>query len=159
MGHRHTSEEFGGARGVFGDHSGFAAPIARRDEAGNVIRRGEAAKSIVSPVPAHQIEQPMEAPATPANNPPHRLPVRAALFALRFYKAYLSVLMAGSCRYEPTCSRFAYEAIERFGVARGSWLALKRLLRCHPFSGKFGLDPVPEEWPGIFSGKHKEAHS
>jgi putative membrane protein insertion efficiency factor len=72
--------------------------------------------------------------------------VRAALFALRFYKAYLSVLFAGSCRFEPTCSRYAYEAIERFGVARGIWLGLKRLLRCHPLSRKFGYDPVPEKW-------------
>jgi putative membrane protein insertion efficiency factor len=73
-------------------------------------------------------------------------PVRAALFALRFYKAYLSVLFAGSCRFEPTCSRYAYEAIERFGLPRGIWLGLKRLLRCHPLSRKFGYDPVPEKW-------------
>jgi putative membrane protein insertion efficiency factor len=67
-----------------------------------------------------------------------------ALLALRFYKAYLSLLFAGSCRFEPTCSQFSYEAIERFGVVRGSWLTLKRLARCQPFSGKFGYDPVPE---------------
>jgi len=72
--------------------------------------------------------------------------VRAALFALSFYKAYLSVLFAGTCRYEPTCSRYAYQAIERFGVARGVWLGLKRLLCCHPLSGRFGYDPVPEKW-------------
>jgi putative membrane protein insertion efficiency factor len=75
-----------------------------------------------------------------------RFGVRAALFALSFYKAYLSVLFAGTCRYEPTCSRYAYEAIERFGVLRGGWLGLKRLLRCHPLSGRFGYDPVPEKW-------------
>ncbi len=69
-----------------------------------------------------------------------------ALSALRFYKAYLSLLVGGSCRFEPTCSMYAYEAVERFGVARGSWLALKRLLRCHPLSGRFGYDPVPETW-------------
>jgi putative membrane protein insertion efficiency factor len=72
------------------------------------------------------------------------LSVRLALFALRFYKAYLSMLFAGSCRFEPTCSRYAYEAIERFGLRRGSWLTLKRLLRCQPLSRKFGYDPVPE---------------
>jgi putative membrane protein insertion efficiency factor len=72
--------------------------------------------------------------------------VRVALFALRFYKAYLSILFAGSCRFEPTCSRYAYEAIERFGVTRGVWLGLKRLLRCHPLSRKSGCDPVPEKW-------------
>ncbi len=74
------------------------------------------------------------------------IPARAALFALRFYKAYLSILFAGSCRFEPTCSRYAYEAIERYGVARGVWLGLKRLLHCHPLSRKFGYDPVPVKW-------------
>jgi len=76
----------------------------------------------------------------------HTVPlrVRAALFALRFYQAYLSFLFAGNCRFEPSCSQYAYQAIERFGVARGVWLGTKRLLRCHPFSGKFGHDPVPE---------------
>jgi putative membrane protein insertion efficiency factor len=73
------------------------------------------------------------------------IPVRVALLALRFYKTYLSILFAGSCRFEPTCSRYAYEAIERFGMARGVWLGLKRLLRCHPLSRKFGYDPVPEK--------------
>jgi uncharacterized protein len=74
------------------------------------------------------------------------IPIRGALFALRFYKAYLSVLFVGSCRFEPTCSRYAYEAIERFGVARGICLGLKRLLRCHPLSRTFGYDPIPEKW-------------
>ena len=78
-----------------------------------------------------------------------RIGVDAALFALRFYKAYLSMLFAGGCRFEPTCSRYAYEAIERFGVARGSWLTLKRLVRCQPFSRKFGYDPIPETWDDI----------
>jgi uncharacterized protein len=73
--------------------------------------------------------------------------VTTALFALRCYKAYLSVLFAGSCRFEPTCSQYSYEAIERFGVARGTWLTLKRLARCQPFSRRFGCDPVPEDWP------------
>ena len=71
--------------------------------------------------------------------------VRFALFALDCYKSYLSVLLAGTCRFEPTCSRYMYEAIARFGAARGMWLGLKRLARCHPFSKKFGYDPVPEK--------------
>ena len=89
--------------------------------------------------------------------------VQAALLALRFYKAYLSVLFAGSCRFKPTCSRYAYEAIERFGMTRGMWLGLKRLLRCHPLSRKFGDDPVPEKWEKMPSnsaaqqGLHREA--
>jgi putative membrane protein insertion efficiency factor len=90
--------------------------------------------------------------------------VRAALFALSFYKAYLSVLFAGTCRYEPTCSRYAYEAIERFGVLRGGCLGLKRLLRCHPLSGRFGYDPVPEKWEEMRAnsdvvGKTREVQS
>ena len=90
---------------------------------------------------------PAPTPLGPAAHREERsVAVRAALFALRFYKAYLSILMAGSCRFEPTCSRYAYEAIERFGVTRGIWLGLKRLLRCHPLSRKFGYDPVPEKW-------------
>jgi hypothetical protein len=72
--------------------------------------------------------------------------VRIALFAIRCYKSYLSVLFAGACRFEPTCSQYAYEAIERFGVLRGTWLGIKRLSRCHPFSGKFGYDPIPENF-------------
>ena len=71
--------------------------------------------------------------------------VRAALFALDFYKAFLSPILAGTCRYEPSCSRYTYDAIERFGVWRGIWLGTKRLLRCHPLSRRFGSDPVPEK--------------
>ena len=82
----------------------------------------------------------------PIRSEKRSIPVRVALVALRFYKAYLSILFAGSCRFEPTCSRYAYEAIERFGVLCGVWLGLKRLLRCHPLSRKFGYDPVPEKW-------------
>ncbi|MGB2643832.1 MAG: membrane protein insertion efficiency factor YidD [Candidatus Acidiferrum sp.] len=71
--------------------------------------------------------------------------VKAALAALRIYKVYLSAHMPGGCRFEPTCSVYAYQAIERFGVLRGMWLGLKRLLQCHPLSRKFGYDPVPDK--------------
>jgi len=77
--------------------------------------------------------------------------VRAALFALRFYKAYLSILFAGNCRFQPSCSRYAYEAIERFGVLKGIWLGTKRLLRCQPLWRKTGYDPVPEKWENMTS--------
>jgi putative membrane protein insertion efficiency factor len=88
--------------------------------------------------------------------------VRIALLALRVYKAYLSMWFAGSCRFEPTCSQYAYEAIERFGVARGVWLGMKRLLRCHPLSRRFGYDPVPEKWeemPSKTMAAANEVHS
>jgi putative membrane protein insertion efficiency factor len=82
-----------------------------------------------------------------------------ALGALRFYKAYLSLLLGGSCRFVPTCSVYAYEAVERFGVAHGTWLTLKRLLRCHPLSRKFGYDPVPDATPHHTVSGPEEAHS
>jgi len=85
--------------------------------------------------------------------------VRLALFALSLYKAYLSPHLVGTCRYTPTCSRYAYEAIERFGVARGSWLALKRLGRCQPLSKRFGYDPVPEKWENMSSTSSLPADS
>jgi putative membrane protein insertion efficiency factor len=92
------------------------------------------------------------------------LPIRSvaqksALFALRFYKTYLSMFSGGSCRFEPTCSIYAYQAVERFGVARGSWLALKRLLRCQPLSRKFGYDPVPDALHASAGVTPEEAHS
>ena len=90
---------------------------------------------------------------------PHSVAQKCALFALRFYKTYLSVFASGSCRFEPTCSMYAYEAVERFGVARGSWLALKRLLRCQPLSRKFGYDPVPDAAHPSVPVTPEEAHS
>jgi uncharacterized protein len=90
---------------------------------------------------------------------PRNLGVRLTLAALQFYKAYLSVLVGGSCRFVPTCSMYAYEAVERFGVARGAWLTLKRLLRCHPLSRKFGYDPVPDLNTRPTSAAPEEAHS
>ena len=67
---------------------------------------------------------------------------RAATAVLRFYKATVSPLLPRACRYEPTCSVYARAAIERYGLPRGAWLAVKRLARCHPFRPG-GFDPVP----------------
>ncbi|MHB1766640.1 MAG: membrane protein insertion efficiency factor YidD [Phycisphaerae bacterium] len=66
----------------------------------------------------------------------------ALLFFIRVYQVTLSPLLGGHCRYEPTCSIYAIEAIKEHGPWRGGWLALTRLLRCHPFV-KGGYDPVP----------------
>ena len=65
------------------------------------------------------------------------------LSALRFYKAHVSPNLPAACRYTPTCSEYAMEAIERHGVLRGGWLTTRRLLACNPFSHG-GYDPVPE---------------
>ena len=60
---------------------------------------------------------------------------------LRLYKTFLSPFLPPSCRFEPTCSRYAMEAVEKHGAIRGTWLATKRILRCQPFC-KGGYDPV-----------------
>ena len=74
--------------------------------------------------------------------PARRLAVRAVLFLIRAYQLLFSPLFAGSCRFVPSCSAYAAEAVERHGAWRGGWLALRRLGRCHPL-GSHGLDPVP----------------
>ena len=71
---------------------------------------------------------------------------RALRLAVRLYQVALSPLLPPSCRYTPTCSAYAVEALERHGALTGSWLALRRLLRCHPIrflGGGGGFDPVP----------------
>lgn len=131
MGHRHSPEELG------------RADTITRVDAGSFA----AAEGSVKTLPNSS-----DAPAsegrryTIGTRHHYSWGVRTVLFALNCYKSYLSPWFAGSCRFEPTCSRYAYEAIARFGVARGMWQGMKRLLRCHPLSRKFGHDPVPEKW-------------
>lgn len=61
---------------------------------------------------------------------------------ISFYREVISPLTPKSCRYLPTCSEYGYEAIQRYGILKGSWLLLRRIARCHPFC-KGGFDPVP----------------
>jgi len=67
---------------------------------------------------------------------------RGAVALLALYKRYLSPLLPPACRFTPTCSAYAQEAIQRHGLLRGGWLAMRRLLRCQPFHPG-GFDPVP----------------
>lgn len=64
-----------------------------------------------------------------------------AVSVLRFYKVIVSPMLPPACRFTPTCSEYAAEAISKYGVLQGSWLGIRRLMRCHPFS-KGGYDPV-----------------
>lgn len=71
---------------------------------------------------------------------------RLALLLIRIYQLLLSPLFTGSCRFVPSCSAYAAQAIQTHGVRRGTWLALRRLGRCHPL-GSEGFDPVPPARP------------
>ncbi len=67
---------------------------------------------------------------------------RVLILGVRAYQVGLSPLLPASCRYYPSCSAYAIEAIEKHGAVRGAWLAARRILRCHPFRAG-GYDPVP----------------
>jgi len=67
------------------------------------------------------------------------------LLMIRFYQRFISPLFPASCRFYPTCSSYAFEAVSRFGFIKGGWLSLKRIFRCQPFC-KGGIDPVPESY-------------
>jgi len=67
---------------------------------------------------------------------------RVAILLLRFYKRFISPLLPPMCRFEPTCSVYMMQAIEKHGILRGVWLGMRRLARCHPFNAG-GWDPVP----------------
>jgi putative membrane protein insertion efficiency factor len=113
MGHCHTPARVSRWGGVRAARIGTDAFITN---AGEVTRRPGAAASVAA---------------------------RVLLLALRLYQGFLSPLMPSSCKFYPSCSRYAYQAIEIHGGRRGSWLALRRLLRCRPFSPG-GIDLVPE---------------
>lgn len=87
----------------------------------------------------------MSTPTSSVASPPDGRPGAAArtlLLLIEGYRLMLSPVLGGFCRYQPSCSVYAGEAVRRHGAGRGALLALRRLLRCHPFRPG-GLDPVP----------------
>jgi putative membrane protein insertion efficiency factor len=76
------------------------------------------------------------------------------LIPIHFYRKFISPLKPPCCRYYPTCSTYAVQAVERFGIIRGTMLAAWRILRCNPWS-KGGIDYVPQEFP-LKSGKREK---
>lgn len=72
-----------------------------------------------------------------------RLPARGVVVLIAIYQKLVSPSLGSNCRYRPTCSAYATEAVQRFGVLRGGWLAMRRLGRCHPLRPG-GYDPVPQ---------------
>jgi len=129
MGHRDSPAQLGGHGGLFGAHQGIAAADSSRTDALN--------------------------PAAEARRLTARGKSAAAwalLLLVRFYITFLSPFFGGACRFHPSCSNYAAEAIARYGAARGFYLALRRLLRCNPFI-KGGFDPVPDQ-PSSHSFAH-----
>ena len=74
---------------------------------------------------------------------------RLLIWLVRAYRLLLSPWLGGACRFEPSCSRYALQALERHGAAAGTYLAARRLVRCHPWCAG-GLDPVPAQPPRLF---------
>ena len=70
---------------------------------------------------------------------------RLLILPIRFYQRYISPMLPPACRFTPTCSQYAVEALQKYGPLKGLYLAVKRILRCHPWGGS-GYDPVPESW-------------
>lgn len=67
---------------------------------------------------------------------------RLFILPIRFYQRYISPMLPPACRFTPTCSQYAVEALQKYGPLKGLYLAVKRILRCHPWGGS-GYDPVP----------------
>src|SRR5271169_6208014 len=114
MGHRDSSANDSGAGGVRAPGSGTGAPAALHSE--------------------HRAEHRAENISRTA---------RALLFAVGVYQAFFSALMPSACKFYPSCSNYAAEAVRIHGARRGSWLALRRVSRCHPFTPG-GVDLVPD---------------
>ena len=81
-----------------------------------------------------------------------RIPAKLGMLLIRFYQLVISPMFPGCCRYTPTCSEYGMQAVRRHGLLKGSWLTLKRILRCRP-GGDFGYDPVPEEFTWLARSK------
>jgi putative membrane protein insertion efficiency factor len=78
-----------------------------------------------------------------------RLPVRAAIFAIELYRTYVSPMRLPTCRFSPTCSQYAVEALSEYGLVRGGRLTAVRLAKCGPWHSG-GWDPIPERQSGVY---------
>jgi hypothetical protein len=80
-----------------------------------------------------------------------QVPARLLVGAIGAYRYALSPLLGTNCRFEPSCACYGQEAVRRHGAIGGAWLALRRILRCHPWGG-MGYDPVPDAAPAVTPG-------
>ena len=76
---------------------------------------------------------------------------RLLIGLVKGYRLFLSPSLGSSCRFEPTCSAYALDALDKYGAGAGSYLTIRRLMRCHPWCAG-GHDPIPEQAPGLFTG-------
>jgi uncharacterized protein len=132
MGHRDSSAQLGGHSRFFGAHAGTAEGASARElaarvggETGRINSRGKSAAAWV------------------------------LLLFLRFYITFLSPFFGGACKFHPSCSNYAREAVALHGARRGLALACRRLLRCRPFT-KGGFDPVPEPSSALNGQEHAQ---
>lgn len=170
MGYRDPSARFGGHKRIFGVDSRFAetsAPrgasnelAAKRDPSMKVIEfrsdyHNHAGGEVLERAPEENSGVPLEehgAPSAASSGPTEARSSRRSLGAwvllgfLRFYIVCLAPVFGGACRFYPSCSNYAVEAITKHGARRGFALAAKRLLRCRPFT-QGGFDPVPDDLP------------
>lgn len=93
--------------------------------------------TVTAPAPS-----PSPSPARRALRMVLRLPAFLLILLIRIYQVLLSPMLPAACRYQPSCSAYAVEAVERYGALRGGWMAARRIGRCHPFRPG-GYDPVP----------------
>ena len=165
MGHRDSSARVGGEGGVRLAGEGVAAHATAGGERDRDVAAGFGMELVREPSDSLQLSEKaksarLESAATIAESTfvatPKQSGVARALllFGVSFYRVFLSHFFGGSCKFYPSCSVYAQEAIAKHGARRGSWLALKRLLRCRPFI-KGGFDPVPDvDDPEFHSGLH-----
>ena len=123
MGHRDSSAQLSRHGGIFPAGGRTAATAPARNVAAGRISEARGVKSFAKSAGAF-----------------------ALLFLIRCYMIFLSPFFGGACKFHPSCSNYAYEAVARHGARRGVVLAVKRLLRCRPFT-MGGFDPVPEPEP------------
>ena len=133
MGHHSSPAWLGGHGGIPRADRGASRPLARRIDSSAGARR-----------PERSFGNDRSPAGKDGSTASKDLSVRLCLFAVRAYQSTLSIFFRGSCRFQPSCSHYALEAIERHGARRGAWLALTRLLRCQPFAAA-GFDPVPHD--------------
>jgi putative membrane protein insertion efficiency factor len=141
MGHCDTSTQLSRHRGFFGT-AGGAVETAAGARVADVRSIARAASRVTPP----QFSADLDAAAAAQPDRVRRAKTFGAwwlLASVRFYKIFFSPFLGGACKFYPSCSSYAQEAIELHGARRGAWLALQRLGRCRPFT-KGGFDPVPD---------------